>query len=98
MRLFPARVPLELLSFLLERRGQLVTRKEILERVWGKGVFVDGETSINTAVRKLRRALSDDPTLRDSSRRCRREAIDSLLKFARRSRALWRIPQARDRW
>ena len=55
------RVPLELLSFLLERRGQLVTRKEILERVWGKGVFVDGETSINTAVRKLRRALSDDP-------------------------------------
>jgi len=55
------RVPLELLSFLLEHRGQLVTRKEILERVWGKGVFVDGETSINTAVRKLRRALSDDP-------------------------------------
>jgi DNA-binding winged helix-turn-helix (wHTH) protein len=55
------RVPLELLSFLVERRGQLVTRKEILERVWGKGVFLDGETSINTAVRKLRRALSDDP-------------------------------------
>jgi DNA-binding winged helix-turn-helix (wHTH) protein/predicted ATPase len=55
------RVPLELLSLLLERHGQLVTRKEILERVWGKGVFVDGETSINTAVRKLRRALSDDP-------------------------------------
>jgi DNA-binding winged helix-turn-helix (wHTH) protein len=55
------RVPLALLTFLLERRGQLVTRKEILERVWGKGVFVDGETSINTAVRKLRRALSDDP-------------------------------------
>jgi DNA-binding winged helix-turn-helix (wHTH) protein/predicted ATPase len=55
------RVPLELLSLLLERRGQLVTRKEILERVWGKGVFVDGETSINTAVRKLRRALSDNP-------------------------------------
>jgi DNA-binding winged helix-turn-helix (wHTH) protein/predicted ATPase len=55
------RVPLELLSLLLERRGELVTRKEILERVWGKGVFVDGETSINTAVRKLRRALSDNP-------------------------------------
>ena len=44
-----------------ERRGQLVTREEILERVWGKGVFVDGETSINTAVRKLRRALNDNP-------------------------------------
>ncbi len=55
------RVPLELLSLLVERHGQLVTRKEILERVWGKGVFVDEETSINTAVRKLRRALSDNP-------------------------------------
>ena len=55
------RVPLELLCLLVERRGQLVTREEILERVWGKGVFVDSENSINTAVRKVRRALSDDP-------------------------------------
>src|SRR5271168_5393926 len=55
------RIPLELLCMLVERRGQLVTREEILERVWGKGVFVDSETSINTAVRKLRRALDDDP-------------------------------------
>src|SRR5216683_8301957 len=55
------RIPLELLCLLVERRGELVTREEILERVWGKGVFVDGETSINTAVRKLRRALADDP-------------------------------------
>ena len=55
------RIPLELLCLLVERRGQLVTREEILERVWGKGVFVDIENSINTAVRKLRRALSDDP-------------------------------------
>ena len=55
------RIPLELLFLLVERRGQLVTREEILERVWGKGVFVDGENSINTAVRKVRRALSDDP-------------------------------------
>ena len=54
------RIPLELLCLLVERRGQLVTREEILERVWGKGVFVDGENSINTAVRKLRRALRDD--------------------------------------
>lgn len=55
------RIPLELLCLLVERRGQLVTRKEILERVWGKDVFVDSENSINTAVRKVRRALSDDP-------------------------------------
>ena len=55
------RIPLELLCLLVERRGELVTRQEILARVWGKGVFVDSETSINTAVRKLRRALRDDP-------------------------------------
>ncbi len=54
------RIPFELLCLLLEHRGQLVTREQILERVWGKGVFVDSETSINTAVRKLRRALCDD--------------------------------------
>ena len=55
------RIPLELLFLLVDRRGQLVTREEILERVWGKGVFVDSENSINTAVRKVRRALCDDP-------------------------------------
>src|SRR5271154_651873 len=55
------RIPLELLCLLVERRGLLVTREEILERVWGKGVFVDIENSINTAVRKVRRALDDNP-------------------------------------
>jgi DNA-binding winged helix-turn-helix (wHTH) protein len=37
-----------------------VTREEILERIWGKGIFIDGESSINAAVRKIRRALNDD--------------------------------------
>jgi DNA-binding winged helix-turn-helix (wHTH) protein len=55
------RIPLELLCLLVERRGLLVTREEILERVWGKGVFVDSENSINTAIRKVRQALRDNP-------------------------------------
>jgi len=55
------RIPFELLGLLVERRGKVVTRDEIIERVWGKGVFVDSESAINTAVRKLRRALNDDP-------------------------------------
>jgi predicted ATPase/DNA-binding winged helix-turn-helix (wHTH) protein len=54
------RIPLDLLFLLLERRGDLVTRAEILDRVWGKGVFVHAENAVNTAVRKLRRALNDD--------------------------------------
>jgi DNA-binding winged helix-turn-helix (wHTH) protein/predicted ATPase len=55
------RIPLDLLFLLVERGGDLVTRAEILDRVWGKGVFVDAENAVNTAVRKLRRALKDNP-------------------------------------
>src|SRR5216684_2508720 len=54
------RLPLELLYLLVERRGELVTREEIIERLWRKSVFVDRENSINTAVRKIRGALNDD--------------------------------------
>jgi len=55
------RIPLDLLFLLVERRGQLVTRQEIIERIWGKDVFVDSDTSVNTAVRKVRQALKDNP-------------------------------------
>jgi pimeloyl-ACP methyl ester carboxylesterase/DNA-binding winged helix-turn-helix (wHTH) protein len=55
------RIPLDLLFLLVEQRGHLVTREEIHERIWGKGVFLDADSAINSAVRKLRRALSDDP-------------------------------------
>ena len=55
------RIPTEILLFLVERRGQLVTRDEIAERVWGKDVFLDTDNSINGAIRKIRQALKDDP-------------------------------------
>lgn len=53
-------LPLQLLMFLVEKRGQLVTRDEIASQLWGKDVFVDVEQGINTAVRKIRRVLGDD--------------------------------------
>ncbi len=53
-------IPFRLLCLLVERHEKLVTREEIIERIWGKGIFVDSENSINTAVRKIRRALNDD--------------------------------------
>src|SRR6266481_992812 len=56
-----SRIPMELLLLLVERRGALVTRDEIVERIWGKGVFQDTDNSINAAVRKLRQVLDDDP-------------------------------------
>ncbi len=55
------RQPMDLLIFFLERKGQLVTRDDIVEKLWGKDVFVDVDRSINAAVRKIRSALKDDP-------------------------------------
>lgn len=34
------RIPMALLLLLIEQRGQLVSRDQIVERVWGKGVFL----------------------------------------------------------
>src|SRR6516225_273406 len=55
------RKPMELLFLLLEKRGELVTREELADRLWGTTVFVDIDQGINTAVRKVRIALRDDP-------------------------------------
>jgi len=55
------RIPAEILLLLVERRGQLVTRDEIVERIWGKDAFLDTDNSINGAIRKIRQALKDDP-------------------------------------
>ena len=55
------RIPLQLLFLLAENRERLVTREEILLAIWGKDVFVDADNSINTAVRKARQALKEDP-------------------------------------
>ena len=55
------KLPMELLILLVERRGELVSREEIAARLWGKGVFLDVDRSINTAVNKVRVALRDDP-------------------------------------
>ena len=55
------KIPMEILVLLVERDGQLVTRDEIVEKVWGKDVFLDTEHGINTAIRKIRQTLGDDP-------------------------------------
>ncbi|MGA2539661.1 MAG: winged helix-turn-helix domain-containing protein, partial [Terracidiphilus sp.] len=55
------RKPMELLILLAERNGDLVTRSEIAERLWEREVFVDTEHGINTAIRKIRQVLRDDP-------------------------------------
>lgn len=52
--------PIQILEMLLAKPGQLVTREEIQERLWPADTFVDFDHSLNTAVKKLRQALSDE--------------------------------------
>jgi len=51
--------PLQILLALLDNPGNLVTRDQLIARLWPKGI-VEFDTSLNTAVRKLRIALNDD--------------------------------------
>jgi len=53
------RQPMDLLILLVQRSGQLVSRSEIVDLLWGKDVFVDVETGVHTAIRKIRQALRD---------------------------------------
>jgi DNA-binding response OmpR family regulator len=62
------RIPLEILLLLIEQRGQIIPREQIVERVWGKGAFLDTDNSINSAIRKIRQVLKDMPNNRVSSR------------------------------
>ena len=52
---------MDLLILLVESRRQLVSRSDIVDRLWGKDVFVDVETGVNTAISKVRQALRDSP-------------------------------------
>src|ERR1700746_3986308 len=52
--------PMELLIFLVSRRDQLVSRQEIVSKLWGSDLFLDTEPNINNIVRKIRSALGDD--------------------------------------
>ncbi|MGB9334714.1 MAG: winged helix-turn-helix domain-containing protein [Candidatus Acidiferrales bacterium] len=52
--------PMDLLIFLVGRREQLVSRQEIVAKLWRSDLFVDSEPNINNIVRKIRTALGDD--------------------------------------
>ena len=51
--------PFQVLTMLLERPGELVTREEIRNRLWPRETFVDFDHSLNNAVNRLREALGD---------------------------------------
>src|SRR5258707_11607656 len=53
--------PFCILSILLEKPGEIVTRDEMRRRLWAADTFVDFEHSLNSAIKKLRAALGDTP-------------------------------------
>lgn len=48
-----------ILSVLIEKPGEIVTREEIRRRLWAPDIFVDFERNLNSAIKKLRKALGD---------------------------------------
>jgi TolB-like protein/DNA-binding winged helix-turn-helix (wHTH) protein len=52
--------PFRILCLLVEHSGELITREEIRENLWGSDTFVDFDRSLNKAIVKLRQALADD--------------------------------------
>ncbi|HXO33611.1 MAG TPA: winged helix-turn-helix domain-containing protein [Candidatus Acidoferrales bacterium] len=51
--------PFQVLAFLLEKPGELVTREELKKRLWSADTFVDFDHSLNKAVNRLRETLAD---------------------------------------
>jgi DNA-binding winged helix-turn-helix (wHTH) protein/tetratricopeptide (TPR) repeat protein len=52
--------PMELLMFLVGRREQMVSREDIVRKLWRSNLFIDTERNLNNIVRKIRTALGDD--------------------------------------
>ena len=51
--------PFQILTMLLERPGEVVTREELQKKLWPADIFVDFDHSLNAAIRRLRDALGD---------------------------------------
>ena len=53
--------PAKVLSILVSRAGEVVTRQELAQQVWGSETYVDFEHGLNYAIRHIRSVLEDDP-------------------------------------
>src|SRR5579862_2874428 len=51
--------PFKILALLVERPGDVVTREELRQKLWPADTFVDFDTGLNSAIKKLRDVLAD---------------------------------------
>jgi DNA-binding winged helix-turn-helix (wHTH) protein len=64
-----AEQPFQVLAFLLERPGEIVTREELRDRLWPGDTFVDFDHGLNNAVCVFAKSCLIPPNIRGTSRR-----------------------------
>jgi len=74
--------PMELLIFLLERREQMVSREEIMKRLWRSDLFIDTEKISTILCGSFAPHWATTPTGPSFLRRWWERDIDSLVRFA----------------
>ena len=67
--------PFQVLAMLLGRPGEMISRQEFRQKLWPADIFVDFDTGLNAAIKKLRDALSDSSDNRATLRLCPGEDI-----------------------
>ena len=83
------RQPLQILLTLLEQPGELVTREQLLAKIWGDGTFVDFEHGLNAAMNRLRQTLGDSAEKPRYIETVRAADTDSLEPWSVRPRRLF---------
>jgi DNA-binding winged helix-turn-helix (wHTH) protein len=79
--------PFQVLSVLLERAGEVVTREELSRRVWPADTFVDFDHSLAVAINKVREALGDSAEKPRFVETVGRRATASWFRLSRRSQS-----------
>jgi DNA-binding winged helix-turn-helix (wHTH) protein/TolB-like protein len=82
--------PAQVLSCLIERAGEVVSREELCEAVWGTETFVDFERGLNFCIAQIRSALGDDSTMPRYVRTIPRRGYQFIAPVER-------IPEASER-
>ena len=85
--------PLQILEELLAHPGEVVSREQLIKKLWPKGI-VDFDTALNSAVRRLRKALCDDadtPKYIETLPRRGYRFIGSIMPPSRRGLALLNV-------
>ena len=80
--------PFRILTMLIQRPGEIVTREELRQALWQEGTHVNFDGSLNAALKKLRSCLQDDAENPASSRQYLAKGTVSLLQCTRFTLAL----------